>query len=66
MVSGIPAHEYAAAKAAHDAEEAMRKAETAAALAAPAPSGILFNCPLCLEAPEEASATRCGHVFCSP
>ncbi|KZT08029.1 uncharacterized protein LAESUDRAFT_736205 [Laetiporus sulphureus 93-53] len=29
------------------------------------PEGVLFNCPLCLEAPNETSATRCGHVFCT-
>ncbi|EMD34740.1 hypothetical protein CERSUDRAFT_97322 [Gelatoporia subvermispora B] len=28
-------------------------------------SGILFNCPLCLEPPIESSATRCGHLFCT-
>ncbi|KAH9835423.1 uncharacterized protein C8Q71DRAFT_765812 [Rhodofomes roseus] len=66
LVSGTPAHECAAERAAHDAEEARRIAEGIEAEAAPAPSGVVFNCPLCLEAPEEASATRCGHVFCSP
>ncbi|KAI0945687.1 hypothetical protein AcW1_001849 [Taiwanofungus camphoratus] len=28
--------------------------------------GILFNCPLCLEPPNDSSATRCGHLFCTP
>ncbi|OCH87136.1 hypothetical protein OBBRIDRAFT_736707 [Obba rivulosa] len=32
---------------------------------ASAVSGILFNCPLCLEPPSESSATRCGHLFCT-
>ena len=29
------------------------------------PSALIFNCPLCFEAPFETSATRCGHVFCT-
>ena len=29
-------------------------------------SGVIFSCPLCLEAPKETSATRCGHLFCTP
>jgi len=29
------------------------------------PVGVLFNCPLCLEPPQESSATRCGHLFCT-
>ncbi|GJE86487.1 RING-type domain-containing protein [Phanerochaete sordida] len=29
-------------------------------------SGVFFSCPLCLEAPKESSATRCGHLFCTP
>ncbi|KZT68399.1 hypothetical protein DAEQUDRAFT_757621 [Daedalea quercina L-15889] len=62
VVSGnIPAKDYAAAKAAQDAAEA----ETDDVLNNAAPSGILVHCPLCLEAPEEATTTRCGHVFCS-
>lgn len=28
-------------------------------------SGVFFSCPLCLEAPKENSATRCGHLFCT-
>ncbi|KAJ3535014.1 hypothetical protein NM688_g7040 [Phlebia brevispora] len=31
----------------------------------PPASGVLFSCPLCLEAPKESSATRCGHLFCT-
>ena len=27
---------------------------------------VSFNCPLCLEVPKDTSATRCGHVFCTP
>lgn len=30
------------------------------------PAGVWFSCPLCLEAPKETSATRCGHLFCTP
>ncbi|KAH8100141.1 hypothetical protein BXZ70DRAFT_209226 [Cristinia sonorae] len=30
-----------------------------------APLGILFNCALCSKAPQSATSTRCGHVFCS-
>ena len=28
-------------------------------------SSVTFSCPLCLEAPKESSATRCGHLFCT-
>ncbi|EKM56502.1 uncharacterized protein PHACADRAFT_253670 [Phanerochaete carnosa HHB-10118-sp] len=31
----------------------------------PPTSGLFFSCPLCLEAPKETSATRCGHLFCT-
>ncbi|KAK7684964.1 hypothetical protein QCA50_011799 [Cerrena zonata] len=24
-----------------------------------------YGCPLCLEAPQQCSATRCGHIFCT-
>lgn len=24
-----------------------------------------YGCPLCLEAPQQTSATRCGHIFCT-
>lgn len=30
------------------------------------PSSVAISCPLCLEAPTETSATRCGHLFCTP
>lgn len=32
----------------------------------PPTSGLFFSCPLCLEAPRETSATKCGHLFCTP
>lgn len=32
----------------------------------PPASSVAISCPLCLEAPMEASATRCGHLFCTP
>ncbi|KAL6301401.1 hypothetical protein BKA93DRAFT_738757 [Sparassis latifolia] len=32
----------------------------------PCEASVLFNCPLCLEPPKESSATRCGHLFCTP
>ncbi|CAL1708641.1 unnamed protein product [Somion occarium] len=25
-----------------------------------------YGCPLCLEAPQDCSATHCGHIFCTP
>lgn len=27
---------------------------------------VTFTCSLCLEAPQNTSTTRCGHVFCTP
>ncbi|KAL4257821.1 hypothetical protein AB1N83_011249 [Pleurotus pulmonarius] len=27
---------------------------------------INYRCPICLDTPKVASATRCGHVFCAP
>lgn len=27
---------------------------------------VRYGCPLCLETPGETSATRCGHIFCTP
>ncbi|KAF9489989.1 hypothetical protein BDN71DRAFT_1455242 [Pleurotus eryngii] len=27
---------------------------------------ICYRCPICLDTPKIASATRCGHVFCAP
>lgn len=42
-------------------KEHIVAAETAVAPA----TGLFVSCPLCLEAPKESSATRCGHVFCT-
>ncbi|KAH9943530.1 putative zinc-finger-containing protein [Amylocystis lapponica] len=28
-------------------------------------SGLLLNCPLCLEPAQDISSTRCGHLFCT-
>lgn len=28
-------------------------------------AGLYISCPLCLEAPKEACATKCGHLFCT-
>lgn len=33
---------------------------------APAATKPAFTCPLCLESPSSFTATRCGHVFCTP
>ena len=61
-------HTHDAAVHAHQSPESRcgsKKAESHDA-EKPASSGVSFCCPLCLEAPKETSATRCGHLFCTP
>ncbi|PSS29553.1 hypothetical protein PHLCEN_2v2965, partial [Hermanssonia centrifuga] len=48
-------------------EEGVKPASQTALTDNQAPAaGVFFSCPLCLEAPNESSATQCGHLFCTP